>query len=578
MIYNMKSRFTGDVTDKPRQEYPRPQFKRESYLNINGIWNYTIQGKDRVSNGFDGAILVPFSPETLLSGVMTTVYPEDTLFYHKRFDIPIDFIKNKTFLNFEAVDYECTVTVNGKTAGCHRGGFLPFSIDVSDLIKPGENTVEVIVKDPTDTSFGGRGKQVLKPGTIWYPPQSGIWDTVWLESVEDGYIEDITLIPDIDDDQLKLTVKTDSPVFSYRIFDPVTGETKKEDKNLMANTMVLIPLENYEVWSPENPVLYNMEIRTDSDLIETYFGMRKFSVGTHKGIRRLFLNNRPYFHNGVLDQGYWSDGGLTAPTDEALLYDLEMVKAMGFNMVRKHIKIETRRFYYYCDKLGLLVWQDIVNGGGKYNPLVIGILPFLHVMLKDNKYGLFSRENPEGREEYETDLYETVKVLKNTVSLAMWVPFNEGWGQFDSDRIAEKLESLDNTRTIDRVSGWHDQGSGDFISQHIYFTPIKVPDDERCFLLSEYGGLSSPTPQHTTKGLPFGYRLYFSKESLEKAFKKLIEEKIEGNIDKGLSAAVYTQVSDVEGEINGLVTYDRMVEKMDRDFVKSLNDKCRIEE
>lgn len=572
----MKSRFTGDVTEKPRQEYPRPQFKRNSYLNLNGIWNYSISNGE-TKNGYDGTILVPYSPETMLSGVMKTVHPEDTLFYKKRFTVPKGFIKDKTLLHFESVDYECTVTLNGKAAGWHRGGFLPFTIDVTAFLKPGENTIEVTVKDPTDTSFGSRGKQTLKPGTIWYPPQSGIWDTVWLESVNTGYIEDITVIPDIDNDQLKLTVITKSPVFNYRIYKNEKKEIIKEDKNQMTNTEIQIPLTDYELWSPENPNLYYLEIETKTDTVETYFGMRKFTVDTYNGIRRLFLNNKPYFHNGVLDQGYWPDGGLTAPTDEALLYDLKMIKDMGFNMVRKHIKIESRRFYYYCDKLGLLVWQDLVNGGSKYNPFVIGILPFIHINIKDNNYSLFSRKDKESRYEFERELEETYALLKNTVSLAMWVPFNEGWGQFDSDRISEKLAELDKTRTIDRVSGWHDQKTGDFISQHIYFTPIKVPKDKRCFLLSEYGGFSKVTLKHMKKSIPFGYRIYFTKKSLERAFEKLIKEKIEKNINNGLSAAVYTQVSDVEGEINGLITYDRMVEKLDRDFVKKLNEKCKIQ-
>ena len=557
---------------------------RDSLLCLNRLWGYAILPQDVTLLDYQGTILVPFSPETSLSSVERTVRDTDALYYRRVFSVDESFLKDITLLHFTAVDYACEVSLNGTLLGTHRGGFLPFSLDVTDVLKEGENVLTLRVTDPTDRSYIARGKQVSKPGNIWYPGQSGIWGTVWMESVSKGYVEDLHLVPDIDEGVVRVTVSSAAPTVSVRVLD---GEKTVAALHGSTNEPLVLPVPEAKLWSPEHPFLYDLTIRTTNsngfiaDTVSSYFGMRKFSVGKDEnGLSRLWLNNEPYFHNGVLDQGYYPDGLLTPPTDKAMVDDIKLLKDMGFTMVRKHIKIEPLRWYYHCDRMGILVWQDMVNGGGKYNPLTIAVLPFLNIMFKDNTkpaYKLFARGDAAGREEFEKEALETVDLLKNVVSLAMWVPFNEGWGQFDSDRISERIAAADPTRTVDRTSGWHDQRSGDFVSKHIYFTPIWVPKDDRCYLLSEFGGFSRPVRGHR-KGdsLPFGYRMYFSKGQLQRAYRKIYEKRIIANIPRGLSACVFTQLSDVEGEINGLITYDREVDKMDRAFVRSVNDRAKI--
>ena len=579
----LDSKYTKDVDAMPLAEYPRPQLRRDSYQCLNGTWQYAILPEFDKLTEYQGDILVPFSPETQLSGVEKQVTEHDALYYKKEFCVERSFFKDVTFLHFTAVDYYCEVSLNGQDLGSHKGGFLPFTFDVSSALHEGKNVLTLKVLDPTDTSYIARGKQVSKPGNIWYPGQSGIWGTVWLESVTKGYVKDLHIVPDIDKEQVEITVTSDSPTVSVEVLE--NGRVIREAKG-KTNAPLTIPMPDAKLWAPEHPALYDLRITAVNsngliaDSVTSYFGMRKFSVGKDKdGISRLWLNNEPYFHNGVLDQGYYPDGLLTPPTDKAMVEDIKLLKDMGFTMVRKHIKIEPLRWYYYCDKMGILVWQDMVNGGGKYNPLMIAVLPFLNIMFKDNTktaYKLFSRGDAAGRAEFERETMETVDYLKNVVSLAMWVPFNEGWGQFDSDRISELIEKKDPTRTVDRTSGWHDQHTGDFVSKHIYFTPIWVPKDERCYLLSEFGGFSRPIQGHMlSDAIPFGYRMYFTKWRLQRAYKKTYEKRIIANIPRGLSACVFTQLSDVEGEINGLITYDRRVDKMDRNFVKSVNDRVK---
>ena len=567
----LESRFFKDVTNKPLQEYPRPQLKRDSYMNLNGLWQYAIRPIDVEFDGkYDGDILVPFSPEAMLSGVNRTVTPDDLLYYNLEFEVEDSFISDKTILHFTAVDYACNVILNGQGIGSHTGGFYPFDLDITAAVRPGTNVLQVEVADPSNQGVGAKGKQNESPNTIWYTPQSGIWGTVWMESVSDDYISDLKITTDIDNDTVTIIPTTTAKDFTIEIYD--------SGKQIIKTKETTIKLTDYELWSPENPKLYDVIIKTKNDKVESYFGMRKFGIGTDENnIKRLFLNNKPYFHNGVLDQGYWSDGMLTPPTDEALLYDIKMLKDMGFNMIRKHIKIEPLRWYYYCDKIGMLVWQDMVNGGnGSYNPFCIAIIPFFNINVNDTKhYKFFGRESSEGRAEYERDLERTINLLKNQTSIAMWVPFNEGWGQFDSKRITNKIKEMDPTRTVDSSSGWHDNGN-DFVSKHIYFYPIYVPRDERCYLLSEFGGYSKPTPGHMYTKALFGYHMYPTKGMLQRAYKKLFEKRIIANIPKGLSATVYTQVSDIEGEINGLITYDRKVEKFDRSFLKEINSRVHF--
>ncbi len=567
----LESRFFKDVTDKPLQEYPRPQLKRDSYMNLNGLWQYAIRPIDVEFDGkYDGDILVPFSPEALLSRVGKTVTPDDLLYYNLEFEVEDSFISDKTILHFTAVDYACNVILNGQGVGSHTGGFYPFDLDITAAVRPGTNVLQVEVADPSNQGVGAKGKQNESPNTIWYTPQSGIWGTVWMESVSEDYISDLKITTDIDNDTVTIIPTTTAKDFTIEIYD--------NGKQIIKTKETTIKLTDYELWSPENPKLYDVIIKTKNDKVESYFGMRKFGIGVDEhNIKRLFLNNKPYFHNGVLDQGYWSDGMLTPPTDEALLYDIKMLKDMGFNMIRKHIKIEPLRWYYYCDKIGMLVWQDMVNGGnGSYNPFCIAIIPFFNINVNDTKhYKFFGRESLDGRAEYERDLERTINLLKNQTSIAMWVPFNEGWGQFDSKRITNKIKEMDPTRTVDSSSGWHDNGN-DFVSKHIYFYPIYVPRDERCYLLSEFGGYSKPTPGHMYTKALFGYHMYPTKGMLQRAYKKLFEKRIIANIPKGLSATVYTQVSDIEGEINGLITYDRKVEKFDRSFLKEINSRVHF--
>ena len=574
-----------EVSDTPLSEYPRPQFARDSYMTLNGKWDYAILRKSETFDGnYQGKILVPYSPESLLSGLPegTMVTPDDVLYYHRSFNVSGDFLNAHTFIHFDAVDFECKIAINGITVGEHCGGYMPFCIEISDAIRPGENYIELAVTDPSDTSYHTHAKQAIKRGGIWYTPQSGIWQSVWLESVPEIYLKDVTIVPDIDNNKvnLKFDKSADVPV-EVIVLD---GE-KVFAQAICEGNEISIALSEYELWSPENPKLYDLAFKIGKDIVKSYFGMRKFSwVVDSKGIKRMGLNNKPYFHTGVLDQGYWSDGMLTPPSNAALEYDVKLVKSMGFNMIRKHIKIEPLRWYYHCDKEGVLVWQDMVTGGTKYKMMYIGVLAFLEIHIKDNTeaaYKRLARQDKEGRDEFEREVRITMNYLKNCVSLSTWVAFNEGWGQFDSVRITKDMQKIDPTRLIDSVSGWNDQGkkTSDTKSLHVYFKPIKMPRDKRCIVLSEFGGYSIKTDGHVfSPNKSFGYRIYKTPEKFANAFKKLYEKRIIPNIAKGLSATVYTQVSDVEEEINGLVTYDRKKIKLPIDMVKKLNKQLVIKD
>lgn len=573
-IHILKSKYFDRTGDIPRQEYPRPQLRRDSYICLNGEWDFAKVCIGEKLTEYQRKILVPFSPESLLGGGDEPLDPNHRIYYKRSFTIDKSFIRNKILLHFTAVDYNSAVYVNGRLACKHLGGYLPFTADITPFAHEGENTVELTCKDPTDSGLQARGKQKLNHGGIWYTPQSGIWGDVWCESVPDGYVRDITIIPDIDHNCVRVITDTDSEKVKIEVIDDGVTIACGE------GTDTYIPLPEYTLWTPEEPKLYDLIITAGEDTVTSYFGMRKFGVVTdEKGRKRLALNNRPYFHNGVLDQGYFSDGLMTAPCDEAVIDDLTLVKNLGYNMVRKHIKIEPLRFYYHCDRLGILVWQDMVNGGSKYSFGLTAALPFAGMNFKDNKYRLFGRDNAEYREQFINEAKETVNLLKNCVSLAMWVPFNEGWGQFDSDKIAETITAIDRTRTIDRASGWHDQHSGDFVSKHIYYKKISCPRDPRCFILSEFGGYSHACPEHIYRTDKFfGYKIFGSTEAMQNAFEALYEREIIPNIERGLSAAVYTQLSDIEEEINGFITYDREVVKYDAERIRKLNERVKYTE
>ena len=559
----------GEKIDKncPLAEYPRPQFVRNSYINLNGCWKCEFSKSSELPSDFKTDITVPFSPETPLSGVGRVLEPTEYLHYEKRFDIPSDFNKGRVFIHFGAVDQIADVYLNGVHIGSHSGGYTPFSFEITDNIKEGENRLNVTVRDFSDTKQYSRGKQKFNRGGIWYSPQSGIWQTVWLESTPKEYLHSVKITPDFDHEQVRFEFEADAEVLvSVYDGDMLIAET--------AEKVVRIP--NFKPWSPESPFLYNVVFSCGKDRVRSYFGMRKFSVGKdEKGMPRLFLNNKPYFHNGLLDQGYYPDGFLTPPSNEAMEYDVKTVKKMGFNMLRKHIKIEPLLWYHYCDVNGILVWQDMVNGGGKYG-LEVSVLPFIGVNLDDTNYKTFKRTDASQRESYYKELREMLDALYNCPCIAVWVPFNEGWGQFDSAKAYKFIKEFDKTRVVDSTSGWHDRGVTDVISKHIYFTPIKVKAGAKPYVLSEFGGFSHRVNGHTFNNKMFGYKIYNSPESLAKAYKKTFQKVIIPQISKGLSATVYTQLTDVEDELNGLLTYDRKVVKIPVDILKKINERVKL--
>ena len=559
----------GEKIDKncPLAEYPRPQFVRNSYINLNGCWKCEFSKSSELPSDFKTDITVPFSPETPLSGVGRVLEPSEYLHYEKRFDIPSDFNKGRVFIHFGAVDQIADVYLNGVHIGSHSGGYTPFSFEITDNIKEGENRLNVTVRDFSDTKQYSRGKQKFNRGGIWYSPQSGIWQTVWLESTPKEYLHSVKITPDFDNEQVRFDFKADAEVLvSVYDGDMLIAET--------AEKVVRIP--NFKPWSPESPFLYNVVFSCGKDRVRSYFGMRKFSVGKDEnGMPRLFLNNKPYFHNGLLDQGYYPDGFLTPPSNEAMEYDVKTVKKMGFNMLRKHIKIEPLLWYHYCDVNGILVWQDMVNGGGKYG-LEVSVLPFIGVNLDDTNYKTFKRTDASQRESYYKELREMLDALYNCPCIAVWVPFNEGWGQFDSAKAYKFIKEFDKTRVVDSTSGWHDRGVTDVISKHIYFTPIKVKAGAKPYVLSEFGGFSHRVNGHTFNNKMFGYKIYNSPESLAKAYKKTFEKVIIPQISKGLSATVYTQLTDVEDELNGLLTYDRKIVKIPVDILKKINERVKF--
>lgn len=559
----------GEKIDKncPLAEYPRPQFVRNSYINLNGCWKCEFSKSSELPSDFKTDITVPFSPETPLSGVGRVLEPTEYLHYETRFNIPSDFNKGRVFIHFGAVDQIADVYLNGVHIGSHSGGYTPFSFEITDNIKEGENRLNVTVRDFSDTKQYSRGKQKFNRGGIWYSPQSGIWQTVWLESTPKEYLHSVKITPDFDNEQVRFDFEADAEVLvSVYDGDMLIVET--------AEKVVRIP--NFKPWSPESPFLYNVVFSCGKDRVRSYFGMRKFSVGKDEnGMPRLFLNNKPYFHNGLLDQGYYPDGFLTPPSNEAMEYDVKTVKKMGFNMLRKHIKIEPLLWYHYCDVNGILVWQDMVNGGGKYG-LEVSVLPFIGVNLDDTNYKTFKRTDASQRESYYKELREMLDALYNCPCIAVWVPFNEGWGQFDSAKAYKFIKEFDKTRVVDSTSGWHDRGVTDVISKHIYFTPIKVKAGAKPYVLSEFGGFSHRVNGHTFNNKMFGYKIYNSPESLAKAYKKTFEKVIIPQISKGLSATVYTQLTDVEDELNGLLTYDRKVVKIPVDILKKINERVKL--
>ncbi len=559
------------ISQIPHGEYPRPQMQRNSFINLNGEWDFAKCKTNEKAN-FQTKILVPFSPESEASGVCNgfTLEKDEKLVYRRSFSFKSAFKGGVTYLHFGAVDQECEVFINGNKVGFHRGGYTPFSFDITDFINEGENEIVVEVTDTTEQSHGARGKQSSRRGGIWYTRQSGIWQTVWLECVPKIHIRSLKITPNAD--KKEVTIFSDCEKNqTISVYD----DGKRIYTASFDNKSVTIKYD-FTLWSPENPKLYEFIVRTQTgDTIKSYFGVRDFSIKKdERGKKRLCLNGKPYFMNGVLDQGYFPESLLTPPSDEAMQGDLTMLKDMGFNMVRKHIKLEPLRWYYHCDRLGLIVWQDFVNGGGEYKFSHIATFPFLGFKHDDSDYKYFAREDEKGREEFVSSVHETVGALYNSPSIGVWVPFNEGWGQFDSKKITDLVKELDGTRIIDSVSGWHDQGEEktELKSLHTYYTKLKVPSDSRAVVLSEFGGYSLKTKGHEfDEQKEFGYKKFKTQDDYIRAVKKLFLDKLAPLIEKGLSASVYTQLSDVEEEINGLVTYDRKVIKMKTEEMRSVN-------
>lgn len=550
------------------QEYPRPQMRREDYHMLNGMWEYAIVSakEEGIIPGTtfekDGDILVPFSPESILSGVERQLMPEEYLWYQR--EVSFGKRQGRCLLHFDAVDQEATVFVNGETVAYHMGGYLPFVIDVTSYASDEPVLLQVKVKDVSDTSYHSRGKQKLKRGGMFYTAQSGIWQSVWYEWVPKQYVSSYRITPDFDKAKVQIAIQSDV------VFEHISCQVKGAECEVSraGNVIELVFKDGaFEAWSPGNPYLYEFVLEADEDRVEGYFAMRCFTLEKDEnGYTRACLNHKPYFQHGILDQGYWPDGLMTAPCDEAFIYDIELVKNAGFNMIRKHIKIEPLRWYYHCDRLGILVWQDMVNGGTDYHMVWTcyfpTVFPGIAKHITDNHYGLQSRTDIEGREEWEMECMETIEHLYNVPSIGVWVPFNEGWGQFDAKRITAEMRALDHTRLIDHASGWFDQGVGDFRSAHNYFRKLKTePEEKRAFVISEYGGFACHLPEHSSVDKSFGYKVFENVEELSKAIRKCIEEDLLPLEKQGLSGAVYTQVSDIEEEVNGLATYDRNVVK-----------------
>ena len=575
----------------PLAEYPRPAMRRDSCEILNGPWQYAITQTVEYPAAWQGSILVPYSPEAPASGVNRTLQSGQWLHYHRLFAPPAG-EGGRVLLHFGAVDYACAVQVNGHLAGGHRGGYWPFTLDITDLLNgTGRNSLWVAVQDPTGHGTQARGKQTLKPGGMFYPAQSGIWQTVWLERVPDNYIQTLTVTPDYDARTVTVRVHTAKPGGAVNLWAMVRagGVTIAEDwgsdeADQDGEVTLNIPEEHFFPWSPDTPFLYDLTVGTNQgeeaefDTVHSYFALRKWSCAPDAhGVLRFCLNDKPILLNGLLDQGYWPEGLYTPPSDAAVERELSEVKALGFNLLRKHAKIEPQRWYYHCDRLGLIVWQDIVNGGSAYNlwfvTYLTNVLQPLLRRFPDGKaaYSLLSRAKPAGREEYAHELADTVQALRCHPCIACWVPFNEGWGQFDAGKAVQALRTLDGTRLVDEASGWFDQGGGDVHSLHNYFYPLRIRPQKRTVALSEYGGIAWPMPGHEPPRKTYGYGTAKDRQELTARYKKLQLKTVLPQLEKGLSALVYTQLTDVEDEVNGLFTYDRAAVKPDANAVRSVN-------
>ena len=571
------------------REYPRPQMRRESYANLNGWWECTIRTDQREGDEADpvfaGRILVPFSPEAPLSGVGHQLKPHETIWYRRSVSM-VKQLHKRYLLHFGAVDFECECIVNGCPVGTHRGGYTPFTFDITDaLLSLGTTesvaTIDIAVRDPSEHGGQPRGKQRLERGSIWYTAQSGIWQTVWMEEVSDPYIASLDIDADMDTLRVRASIAGESPRamtrFSVDLFDEgelVASESVEVEGD--EDPCIEIVLDEPHLWSPDDPHLYDLGISYGDDAVGSYCAFRSFTIehieGTGAGKPVFCCNHKPLFLKGVLDQGYWSDGLLTAPSDEALLHDIETARELGFNMMRKHLKVEPARWYYHCDRLGMIVWQDLVNGGAQGYPAfwtsqLPTVFPTIARHVDDTKkLARFGAEDEQARELWLAEARATIECLRNFPCIATWTVFNEGWGQFDARAVTAMLAELDDTHPFDATSGWFDQGVGDYVSEHNYFRDLRVPkgrgrDGNRARVISEFGGSALHVEGHSAVERTYGYESHEDAESFAKAVRRTLAQ-ADALEAQGLSGYVYTQLTDVEEEVNGLVTYDRKVVKL----------------
>ena len=548
-------------------EYPRPQMIRQNYTILNGYWNYAFTHLKKRPTQFDGQILVPFSPESRLSQVNRQLQPHEYLWYERSLSMPRQLHK-RCLLHFGAVDQKAVIYINHHRIFEHVGGYLPFHIDITDYLNDEQNILTVRVEDDSDTSYHSIGKQRLKRGGMYYTAQSGIWQTVWLEWVDETYIQDVKIQTDLDHQCIYVEIYLSQPTkeLSLQINNEEIHSIISLDKHITQT----LKIKELKAWSPDSPYLYHLHVKIPHDEVQCYFAMRTFTIeNDNQNIPRICLNHQPIFMNGILDQGYWSDGLYTAASDEAMIYDIQTMKSLGFNMIRKHIKIEPSRWYYHCDRLGMIVWQDMVNGGEKYHTWFVTWMPSLISWTKkhisDKHAYLFARQNKNECKEWINECQLTIDHLAHFPCISTWVLFNEGWGQFKTKELTHKIRQLDPARLIDSASGWFDQKCGDIRSEHHYFDKPKMISDQRAFVLSEYGGYIYQVPHHISISKSYGYKTFKSQEDFSLAYYKLFKETVEPLIEKGLCGAVYTQLSDIEEEVNGLLTYDRQICKLKRE-------------
>ena len=587
------SRWAKEVTpENVWQEYPRPQFERSTWKNLNGMWDYVILKPNQPKpKSYEGKILVPFSFESALSGVGRSITPEEKMWYRKKFIIPSEWKGKRILLNFEAVDHDTNVWVNDIFVGSHKGGFDRFSFDITTFLNVrGNQTIEISVKDGTNLSPQLRGKQHFKPSGIVYTPVSGIWQTVWLEAVSnEAYLGEVKITTDIDKGTVKITPFGHEALrSSYKVKASIyKNKSKIAEGSVSTNKLIELKIREPKLWSPDNPNIYDLKLTLTNpkgkiiDQVNSYFGMRKISLGNHKGVKYLFLNNKPLFHYGTLDQGWWPDGLLTPPSDAAMRYDIEITKAMGFNMIRKHVKIEPDRWYYHCDHLGILVWQDMPSGG----KMVEKINGPTTNKRGDKKY--YTNLQHVGRTDgdlnkninesiqFETELRKMINIHYNSPSIVVWVPFNEGWGQYDTCRISDLVKALDSSRLVIPTSGWSLRNCGDIYDIHTYDVDLKKPPyhQDRATVIGEYGGIGLPIKKNlwNPNTINWGYQTYNSQKELIESYEYKFNQILKMKEMHGLSGAVYTQTTDVEGEVNGLLTYDREVIKIPTEILKNLH-------